>query len=122
MLPVKSKAYPGAGPRREDRVERAAQRAIERLVRSAGEQLGRDRIDILDQRHGIAPGGVASEGNLVLLGEIDAEGRATKREEIMLIADLGIEEVRRQLFAQRVEVARIAHAARHREADAAVMQ
>jgi len=52
---LQSKANSRAGPRRKDRVERAAQCAIEGLVGNAGEELGRGRIDILHQGDGIAP-------------------------------------------------------------------
>src|SRR5260370_332578 len=121
LVRPKSEANSRAGPSRQDRVERAAQRAIERLIRSTGEQLGRGGIDILHQCNGVAFGRVAGEGNLVLLGEIDADGSTAEWEEIVLIAELCVEEVRRELFAQRIEIGRVAPAAGHPEADSAVM-
>jgi hypothetical protein len=76
----------------------------------------------LHQGDGVALRGVAVEDDLILLGEIDADGGAAEREEIALIAELGIEQVWRERLAERVAVARIADAAGHRQADAALMQ
>src|SRR5260221_12663510 len=111
LISARSEANSGAGPRGKDRMERSPQCACWGLVRGTGEQLGRGGVDILDQCDGVAPGGVAAEGHLVLLGEINADRGAAEREEIVLIAELCIEEVRRELLAERIKVARIAHPA-----------
>src|SRR5260221_2731737 len=96
--------------------------AVERLIASSYKSLHAEIVDVLHRRETIGAGVVAGKDHLVVLRIVDREGSDPDREELMLVAELRIEQIRRQRAAGRIVVMRVADPAGQREIEAVLEQ